>query len=118
MDEGPVCEAAEDNPERLRQIASCIIGDEMAEELAKTFSALADPTRAKLISALAETELCVGELAALLDMSISAISHQLRLLRQLRLVRYRRAGRHIFYALDDEHIVTMYRLALEHLQHT
>lgn len=112
-----VCDLAEDSAERLEQVVARAISEEMASELAVTFGALADPTRVRLISALAEGELCVGELAALVEMSISAVSHQLRLLRQLRLVRYRRDGRHIFYALDDEHITTLYRVALEHLNH-
>ena len=112
-----VCEALEDSAERLEQVAAHTLSEEMAVELAATFGALADPTRVRLISALAEEELCVGELASLVDMSISAVSHQLRLLRELGLVRYRRDGRHIFYALDDEHITTLYRMALEHHNH-
>jgi len=117
MEDVQVCDLAEDSAERLEQVAIRTISEEMAAELSVTFGALADPTRVRLISALAEGELCVGELASLVEMSISAVSHQLRLLRQLKLVRYRRDGRHIFYALDDEHITTLYRVALEHLSH-
>lgn len=94
-----------------------LLAPDAAEELAATFSALADPTRVRLIAALAQGELCVGELAAALGMSLSAVSHQLRLLHRLRVVKRRRAGRHIHYALDDEHIATMYRCGLDHLQH-
>jgi len=118
-----VCDLAQDSAERTEQVAArtalkeVLLSEERAAELAATFSALSDPTRVRLISALAEGELCVGELASLVEMSISAVSHQLRLLRQLRLVRYRRDGRHIYYALDDEHITTLYRVALEHLCH-
>jgi DNA-binding transcriptional ArsR family regulator len=88
-----------------------------AERLAQTFSALGDPTRVRILSALAETELCVGDLAAALEMSMSAISHQLHLLRELRIVRNRRAGKHIYYALDDEHVHDLFRRGLEHVQH-
>ncbi|NLG51620.1 MAG: helix-turn-helix transcriptional regulator [Chloroflexi bacterium] len=117
MEDIQVCGLAQDSAEQLGQVAARAISEEVAVELAAIFSALADPTRVRLISALAEGELCVGELASLVGMSISAVSHQLRLLRQLRVVRYRREGRHIFYALDDEHISTLYRVALEHLDH-
>lgn len=88
-----------------------------AEELAEIFEALADPTRVRLVSALAEAELSVGELARLLAMSISAISHQLRLLRRLRLVKRRREGKRIYYALDDEHIASIYHCGLDHIRH-
>ncbi len=94
-----------------------LIAEGAAEELAETFKALADPTRARIISALSAAELCVGELAALLGMTLSAVSHQLRLLRQLRVARVRRDGRRIYYALDDEHIATIYRCGLDHIHH-
>ena len=88
-----------------------------AERLAQVFRALADPTRARIVSALARAELCVGDLAAVLGMSVSAISHQLRLLRELRVVRKRRDGKHIYYALDDEHVGDLFTRGLEHVQH-
>lgn len=88
-----------------------------AERLAQTFRAMADPTRVRILSALAGAELCVGDLADALDMSVSAISHQLRLLRQLRIVRRRRAGRHMYYTLDDEHIRDLFEIGLEHVSH-
>jgi DNA-binding transcriptional ArsR family regulator len=89
-----------------------------AERLAQVFRALADPTRVRIVSALAEAELCVGDLAAAVGMSISAVSHQLRLLRELRVVRKRREGKHIYYALDDEHVGDLFERGLEHVQHT
>ena len=85
--------------------------------LARTFQALSDPSRVRLISALTHTELCVCDLAAVLGMSQSAVSHQLRSLRDLRLVKSRRVGREIFYTLDDEHIRELYELGLKHVQH-
>ena len=89
-----------------------------AERVAQVFRAMADPTRVRILAALGETERCVGDLAAILDMSISAISHQLRLLRELHVVRKRRQGKHIYYALDDEHIRDLFERGLEHVQHT
>ncbi len=85
--------------------------------LAELFRALGDPTRLRLISALAGREQCVGDLAAAVEMSESAVSHQLRTLRQLRLVRVRRAGRQMFYALDDEHIEELFSRGLDHVRH-
>ena len=85
--------------------------------LARTFQALSDPTRVRLISALTNAELCVCDLAAVLGISQSAVSHQLRSLRDLRLAKSRREGREIFYTLDDDHIRELYELGLKHVQH-
>lgn len=85
--------------------------------LAALFGALADPNRVRLIAALEREELCVGDLAATVGLSSSATSHQLRMLRSLGLVRTRREGRSIYYALDDEHVRTLYRQALDHVGH-
>jgi DNA-binding transcriptional ArsR family regulator len=88
-----------------------------AEQLAQVFRALADPTRVRMVSVLVEAELCVGDLAAALGMSVSAVSHQLRLLRELRVVRRRRQGKRIYYALDDDHVRDLFERGLEHVQH-
>lgn len=111
------CEEPTLNQERVNAVRPHLVDEATARAMADIFQALADPTRARIISALAAQELCVGELAALLGMSISAISHQLRLLRRLRVVKYRRQGQHIFYALDDEHVAALYRCGLEHVRH-
>lgn len=81
------------------------------------FSALGDPTRLRMVAALERHELCVCDLAATVGQSESAISHQLRAMRSLGLVRSRRDGRRVYYALDDDHVVTLYRQALEHVVH-
>lgn len=80
------------------------------------FGVLADPTRLRLISLLANDEYCVCDLAATLSMSESAISHQLRALRAGRLVRYRKEGRQVFYRLHDHHVLELYRATREHLE--
>lgn len=85
--------------------------------VADLFVALADPTRIRLIAALAGRELCVCDLSATLGASESAISHQLRLLRDRGLVRSRREGRLVYYALDDDHVSGLYAAALEHVAH-
>jgi DNA-binding transcriptional ArsR family regulator len=86
------------------------------ERLAEIFKALGDPTRVRLLTALGTAELCVCDLATLLTLSESAISHQLRLLRSLRLVRARRDGRMVFYRLDDDHIVRLLTQGREHAE--
>ena len=88
---------------------------EAAQALAETFRVLGDPTRIRLIGAMATTERCVGDLATLVGMSESAVSHQLRMLRAARLVRTRRAGRQVFYTLDDAHILALYQQGLSHV---
>jgi ArsR family transcriptional regulator len=82
--------------------------------LAETFRVLGDPTRVRILDVLADLELCVCDIAELVGMSESAVSHQLRLLRTMRLVRPRRAGRQVFYAVDDHHILELLRLAGTH----
>jgi DNA-binding transcriptional ArsR family regulator len=88
---------------------------ETAQALADTFRVLGDPTRIRLIAAMAVAERCVGDLADLVGMSESAVSHQLRMLRAARLVRTRRAGRQVFYTLDDGHILALFQQGLSHV---
>jgi len=94
-----------------------VLKEYTSTHLADLFSALSDPTRLRIISVLLDGERNVGELASLLAMSESAVSHQLRGLRQLRLVRSRKDGRQAFYDLDDDHVAKLYRLGLEHVEH-
>jgi len=84
--------------------------------LADTFNVLGDATRVRILDALVHSELCVHDIARLLELSESAVSHQLRLLRSMRVVRARRDGRLVFYALDDQHIVGLFEQGLEHVQ--
>jgi DNA-binding transcriptional ArsR family regulator len=86
------------------------------EGLTEIFRVLGDPTRVRILDALAQSELCVGDLAHRLGVSESAVSHQLRLLRSARIVRTRRDGRMIFYALDDRHVMALFRQGLRHVQ--
>lgn len=86
------------------------------EGLAETFRVLGDPTRVRILDALSGGELCVCDIAGLVGISESAVSHQLRLLRGMRLVRPRRAGRQVYYAIDDHHILELLRQALTHVE--
>ncbi len=87
----------------------------VARDLAAIFKALADPTRVRIMSALAGREFCVNDLAAGLDMGQSAVSHQLSDLRGQGLVTARRAGRHVFYRLADDHVEQLFAVGLEHV---
>ena len=88
-----------------------------AIKLAELFSALSDASRVRIISLLIEGEMSVGVLAEELNMTESAVSHQLRGLRQMRLVRARKSGRQVFYSLDDDHVARLFSLGLGHIQH-
>jgi DNA-binding transcriptional ArsR family regulator len=88
-----------------------------AIQLAELFSALSDASRVRVISLLLEGEMSVSTLAEGLNMSESAVSHQLRGLRQMRLVRARKEGRQVFYTLDDDHVAKLYSMGLDHVEH-
>ena len=90
--------------------------DETLMDLAELFKIFGDSTRIRILYALMEGELCVCDIATLLGMSQSAISHQLRLLKQSKLVRYRREGKTVFYALSDSHVKTVIFQGLEHVE--
>jgi len=94
-----------------------ILKESTSTHLADLFSALSDSTRLRIISVLLDNEMNVGEIAAQLVMTESAVSHQLRGLRQMKLVRTRKAGRQVFYALDDDHVAKLYRMGLDHVEH-
>lgn len=86
------------------------------EGLTEIFRVLGDPTRVRILDALSRAEMCVGDLAAQLGVTESAVSHQLRLLRSARIVRARRNGRMIFYSLDDLHVLALFDQGLRHVQ--
>jgi ArsR family transcriptional regulator len=91
--------------------------DELYGRLAELFKALGDPTRLRIIARVAEAEACVEDIAESLGMQHSAVSHQLRVLRSMRVVRARREGRHVFYELDDEHVRDLLERARDHMSH-
>ncbi len=111
-----VCDLVQIDLARVRKIRAALVAPDAVRGLADTFSALGDPTRVRILDALSHGELCVCDLAAVLSLSQSAVSHQLRLLRGLRLVRPRRDGRVVFYSLDDQHIMSIFRQTLQHVE--
>jgi DNA-binding transcriptional ArsR family regulator len=92
-----------------------MVTDAPARDLASLFRALSDPTRVRILSALADAEVCVTDLAAALEMGQSAVSHQLSYLREVRLVNVRREGKHAFYRLDDDHVRGLFAQGLDHI---
>jgi ArsR family transcriptional regulator, lead/cadmium/zinc/bismuth-responsive transcriptional repressor len=113
--DAPLCATSLVHLDNVRQVQPEVLETEKAQQMAEFFSALSDPHRLKLLSALAQQELCVCDLAAAVRMGESAVSHQLRVLRSQRLVKYRRQGRNVCYSLADDHIMTIYRVVAEHL---
>lgn len=108
---GDLCDSfcpSEGDIESLREKTLEVAG------LSEIFKVLGDETRTKILYLLAHRELCVCDIALVLEMSLPAISHHLRLLKALRLVKYRRDGKMVYYSLDDEHILNMIRQAQEH----
>ena len=111
-----VCEIKSVDKKKVRAILKEMLTDDEARNLSDTFSVLADPTRSKIIYALSKTELCVCDIASILNISVSAISHQLRLLRNMRLVKYRKESKMVYYSLDDKHISKLFNEGLKHIR--
>jgi ArsR family transcriptional regulator, lead/cadmium/zinc/bismuth-responsive transcriptional repressor len=109
------CDAAHLDPGATEARRQRLVPDREVEALAETFRILGDPTRVRILDVLAMGELCVCDIAELVDISESAVSHQLRLLRGMRLVRPRRAGRQVYYSIDDHHIISLFQQGLRHV---
>ena len=110
------CDVFEADPKRVAAVRARLVPGRIAAALAETFRVLGDPTRVRILDAIADGELCVCDIATLVDLSESAVSHQLRMLRHMRLVRARRQGRMVFYALDDQHILDLFAQGLSHIE--
>ncbi len=100
----------------LKQIKESQPEDEYLYDLAELFKVFGDSTRIKILYALFANELCVGDIAEVLGMNQSAVSHQLRILKDAKLVRFRREGKSIFYALDDDHVRTIISMGMDHVE--
>ena len=99
----------------LERVRNNMPDDDTLCDIAEMFKVFGDITRTKILSALFEAELCVCDISEIVQMSSSAVSHQLRILRQTKIVKSRRQGKEVYYSLDDEHISRIYGMALEHL---
>jgi len=111
-----VCEVDWVDGERVERARAGMRPDGLLLDLGETFKVLGETTRVRILHALALEELCVGDLSALLAMSASAVSHQLRILRAAKLVRFRREGKMVYYSLDDDHIRNLLDEGLRHVE--
>ncbi len=110
-----ICETNELHEDLLKIVRDDFPEDEKLNELAELFKAFGDPTRIRILFVLFEAEVCVCDLAAALSMTPSAVSHQLKLLRGMKLVKSRREGKSIFYSLADSHVRTIIHQGMEHV---
>lgn len=111
----PHCPPEDLDTEHRKDLESHLLHPQRATKMAEFFSILGDPNRLRILSLLATEELCVCDLASTLELTESAVSHQLRTLRAHRLVRYQKRGRKVYYYLDDRHILDLYQTVAEHL---
>lgn len=102
--------------EKVNRIKKIMPSDDLLFDIAEVFKVFGDTTRMKIISALLEAELCVGDIAEITNSTQSAISHQLRVLKQAKLVKFRKDGKTVYYSLDDEHVSKMYEMAKKHIE--
>ena len=102
--------------EKVKKIKKIMPSDDLLFDIAEVFKVFGDTTRMKIISALLEAELCVGDIAEITNSTQSAISHQLRVLKQAKLVKFRKEGKEVYYSLDDDHIIEIVKKGREHIE--
>lgn len=110
-----ICEVFDPDRQIVELLKDNVLADDVVYELAEIFKTIGDPTRIKILYALRNRELCVCDLSELLGMSSSAISHQLRVLRNHKLVKFRKEGRSVYYSLDDDHVLCLFGQGLQHV---
>lgn len=116
MKKKAACEIWFVDEEKVKKVRAAMPGGDTVLRLSQVFKSLGDPTRIKILHALFKEELCVCDLATLLGTTVSAVSHQLRLLRSLDLVRFRKEGKMAYYSLNDEHVVRLFSECLRHVE--
>ena len=104
--------------EKVNKIKKIMPSDDLLFDIAEVFKVFGDTTRMKIISALLEAELCVGDIAEITNSTQSAISHQLRVLKQAKLVKFRKEGKTVYYSLDDNHVNQIFNCGLCHIEET
>jgi ArsR family transcriptional regulator len=103
------------DPDKVEECRKAMICEREVDDLSMIFTMFADSTRLKIMNALFVNELCVGDLSALLEISQSAISHQLASMKKMKLVRTRKIGKLVYYSMADEHIKNIYKMAYDHI---
>lgn len=112
----PICQEEELHPEAIRRVREQLPRDEVLYDLAELFKIFGDSTRVKILYALLEVEeLCVCDIAGLMDVTQSAVSHQLRVLKNSKLVKFRREGKTVYYSLADGHVARILSQGMEHI---
>jgi ArsR family transcriptional regulator len=111
-----VCDVPVVHEETVRAAKKRLLPGRIVRGVAELFKVMGDPTRAQIVHALAYEELCVCDLAAVLGMNVSAVSHHLRVLRNLHLVKFRKEGRIVYYSLDDAHVISLVTEGLKHVK--
>jgi ArsR family transcriptional regulator len=114
--DAPTCQVSALHEDEVAKARAYTLPEGEVEQLARLFKVLGDPTRTRILRALRPGELCVCDISHLLDMSISSVSHQLRVLREHDLVRFRKEGKIVFYNLADPHVLALHETALEHVR--
>lgn len=115
-DQDLCCAVTQVHPDAVDRVRGLLPRDETLYDLAELFKIFGDSTRVKILYALLESELCVCDIAKLMDVSQSAVSHQLRVLKASKLVKFRREGKTIFYSLADDHVVSILNQGMEHIE--
>lgn len=113
---GECCELTHNHPDIVSKVQGSMPGEDTLYRLTDLFKVFGEPTRIKILYVLLRGETCVCDIAQILNMTQSAISHQLRVLKQNRLVKFRKEGKTVFYSLDDQHIFTILNQGLEHIE--
>lgn len=112
------CDHLCEHPQIICQAKANLLAEDTVMRLSETFKILGDPTRVKILHILSQREMCVCDISSVLEMGQSAISHQLRILRSARLVKFRKEGKEAWYSLDDTHVLTLIQHGLNHILHT
>ena len=116
IDDVPCCEAYEVHEDKIRAANEQMPDEDELYDLAELFKVFGDSTRMKIICCLFEHEMCVCDIAELINSTQSAVSHQLRVLKQAKLVKFRKDGKTVYYSLSDEHVEMIFNMALEHIK--
>ena len=115
MDHLDCCQETQTHPSRIETVKKLLPADEVLYDLAELFKIFGDSTRVKILYALLESELCVCDIAKLMEVTQSAVSHQLRVLKNSKLVKFRREGKTVYYSLADDHVIHILAQGMEHI---
>lgn len=115
MDHLDCCQETQTHPNRIETVKKLLPADEVLYDLAELFKIFGDSTRVKILYALLESELCVCDMAKLMEVTQSAVSHQLRVLKNSKLVKFRREGKTVYYSLADDHVIHILAQGMEHI---